>query len=135
MPIMFINHSPFVIVAPHLNTFGLFLAGFIGCDSYCRYWSSNPSYSHSTILKYYIHCLYETQLKSTMVDGFNSDTMQFLLRIVDEASLTLSTPLDMYVFGYTLVHAPIQWHLSVSTSFDKLVSSLADHRCQSTGIY
>ena len=33
----------------------------------------------------------------------------------------------MYTFGYALVHAPVQWHLIPRTSFDMLVSSLADH--------
>ena len=43
------------------------------------------------------------------------------------AVIYLTTPMDMYVFGYALVHAPVKWELNVSTSCDALVSSLTDH--------
>lgn len=39
----------------------------------------------------------------------------------------MAIPLDMYVFGYILVHAPIKWRISPQTSFDVLVSSIVEH--------
>ena len=39
-----------------------------------------------------------------------------------------ATPLDMYVFGYTLVHAPVQWELNADAELlDVLASSVMDH--------
>lgn len=40
----------------------------------------------------------------------------------------------MYIFGYILVHAPVEWTIGISTSFDMLVSSLADHACPDSKI-
>lgn len=39
--------------------------------------------------------------------------------------------MDMYAFGYALVHAPVKWHLCLEVDeapFDILLSSLKDHR-------
>jgi hypothetical protein len=48
--------------------------------------------------------------------------------------LTLNTPLDMYVFGCILVHAPIKWSIRVETSLYVLVSSLTEHTSSGTKI-
>lgn len=80
----------------------------IGCDKF----QVEGFFDHD----YPLQCLYEAQ---------NPRNLSILDKL--EYSITLSNPLEMYVFGYTLVHAPIEWELTVSTSFDMLARSLADN--------
>lgn len=97
---------------PYLKAFGLFSAGLIGCDKFEVHIYHDKNY----VFK----CFYETQ---------NSRNLDFLYKLSKSYHypLNLDNPLDMYVFGYALVHAPIQWRLTASTSFDVLASCLADH--------
>ena len=69
-----------------------------------------------TVPYYVLHCLYEAQ------DANYAEPIASEIPVLD-----LTTPMDMYVFGYALVHAPVKWVLTVSTSCDALVSSLTDH--------
>ncbi len=64
-----------------------------------------------------VHCLYEAQnpeIISTFIPPAS-----YLYRVND--------PLDLYAFGYILVHSPISWEVDIATSLDMLVSSLKDH--------
>ena len=94
------------VVKPHLYNFGLFLAGLKGYVEFPL-----------TIDYYILYCLYEAQ------DAKYAD----LMHAKPYSRLHLTTPMDMYVFGYALVYAPMKWNLVVSTSCDALVSSLTDH--------
>ena len=93
------------VVKPHLYNFGLFLAGLVGYVDFPK-----------TVPYYVLHCLYEAQ------DANYAEPIASEIPVLD-----LTTPMDMYVFGYALVHAPVKWVLTVSTSCDALVSSLTDH--------
>ncbi len=64
------------------------------------------------------HCLYEAQDPKIMSMFIESSSQQ----------ICMQNSLDLYVFGYILVHAPISWQVSIYTSPDMLVSSLADHK-------
>ncbi len=35
--------------------------------------------------------------------------------------------LNLYVFGYILVHAPISWEVNIDPSLEMLISSLAEY--------
>ena len=104
------ENIPHPFPKPELTTFGYFLAGIIGCDVF------NFNYSN---LPFQIMCMYEAQDCSQL-----SDQVRYICVIQ-------SNPMEMYAFGYVLVHAPIQWNLSFATSelppFDILASSLSDH--------
>ena len=97
-----------VFLDPHLRVFGKFLS----------------SYSLVVIKElirlrrydsYTISCCYKAQDMSCFKNA-------------KYCSIDLKNSLDMYIFGYALVHAPIQWCLhKVTASFDMLESSIADH--------
>ena len=95
----------------HLTTFVLFLAGLIGCDKLrlnCDW--------HSHVSQFKLNCLYESQ---------NPSNIHAYLKA--SSSVFLDNPLAMYMFGYVLIHAPVQWDLTFSASFDMLLSSLSDN--------
>ena len=94
------------VVKPHLFNFGLFLAGLVGYMDFPK-----------TMQYYILYCMYEAQ-DAKYAELIDSETL---------SGLDLTTPMDMYVFGYALVRAPVKWDLRVSTSCDALVSSLTDH--------
>ncbi len=100
-------------VKPHLDAFGRFLAGMIGCSKFPV--EFKPS-EYMDTSRYIINCFYEAQDSSYL----NSFPANSLWRV------SLSSPLDMYMFGYTLVHAPIEWKISIFTDFAVLIRSLAD---------
>ena len=58
----------------------------------------------------------------------------FFYKYCRKKSVDLHTPLDMYVFGYTLVHGAVQWEVNTETSLDALVSSLRVHAPSGNGI-
>ena len=95
-----------IIMKPHLYNFGLFLAGMIGCSSF------PPCFN-----LYALYCLFEAQrVEITFVEKISG------------GRICLSSPMDMYIFGYALVNVSTVWNISTvySCSFDTLVSSLAD---------
>ena len=105
------HQSPLFSFPIYLTTYSYFIAGMIGyADLIAIEFYISPGKS------FLIMCMYEAQDCSQ----FSSDQC---LRI------SLSNPMEMYAFGYVLVHAPIQWHLDISSSvpFDILASSLSDH--------
>ena len=91
----------------NFTTFGYFIAGLIGCDVF----------DFSELFPFRILCMYEAQDCSQL-----SNQAQHTL-------LTPSNPMEMYAFGYVLVHAPIQCHLRIfnESPFDILEDSLSDH--------
>ena len=95
----------------YLATFRYFIAGMIGYAGLII--DVDPLFRPNTL--FLVMCMYEAQDCSQL----SSDQC---LRI------SPSTPMEMYAFGYVLVHAPIQWHLYYSmVPFDILASSLSDH--------
>ena len=92
-------------VKPNLYNFALFLAGMTGSREF------PPS-----AMEFNSHSFFESQ--DTTGD----------LKLVQGNKITLSNPMDMYMFGYALVHAPgVNWDVTVYTSCDALVSCLADY--------
>ena len=86
-----------------VETFIYFIAGMIGCE----HLGQNVP----------IRCMYEAQDCSMLATNCH-DTFE------------PKTPMDMYAFGYVLVHAPVRWNLNLEAneaSLDVLVSSLEDH--------
>ena len=101
----------------YLTTFGYFIAGIIGYDLF-KFISTRDKFEDMSFL---VMCMYEAQDCSQLSSG----------RCL---SITPSNPMEMYAFGYVLVHAPIKWHLSntrVPPSFDILAFSLSDHAASS----
>ena len=95
----------------YLITFGYFIAGMIGYADLID--DDDPHFGSGT--SFLVMCMYEAQDCSQL-------SFDQCLRIDP------SNPMEMYVFGYVLVHAPIQWHLCYSgVPFDILASSLSDH--------
>ena len=94
----------------YLTTFGYFIAGMIGSDSF------EFNKSDDIMSPFQIMCMYEAQDCSQL----SSD---------NRLSVFPSNPMELYAFGYVLVHAPIQWWLCnyKLPSFDILASSLSDH--------
>ena len=92
-----------------LTTFGFFIAGMIG-------YADLIDVGHCFISSFLVMCMYEAQDCSK----HSSDKCLYIKP---------SNPMEMYAFGYVLVHAPIQWHLYNNTGvpFDILASSLSDH--------
>ena len=98
----------------YLTTFGYFIAGMIGYE----FISTIDKFKDMLFL---VMCMYEAQDCSQLTSS----------RCL---SITPSNPMEMYAFGYVLVHAPIKWHLSntrVPPFFDILASSLTDHAASS----
>ena len=90
------------VITPHLRVFGQFLCGTVG---YCEeFFQAMPYY----ISSYLLHCLYEIK-----------DIFSIGIKI---SNLHLSNPLNMYIFGYCLVHVPIQCLVvNICTSLEMLV--------------
>ena len=102
------SNNPFLVKAlffSNQTTFSYFIAGMIDVG---LHFCSNASFL--------VMCMYEAQDCSHL----SSDKCLYI---------NPSNPMEMYAFGYVLVHAPIQWHLSIYTRvpFDILASSLSDH--------
>ena len=98
----------------YLTTFGYFIAGMIGSDSFEL---NNYSINNNYMSSFRMMCMYEAQDCSQL----SSD---------NSLNVTPSNPMEMYAFGYLLVHAPIQWWLCnyyKLPSFDSLAFSLSDH--------
>ena len=91
----------------NMESFGQFLSGTLN-----RICHSDIENDHTS--PFMLKCFYEAQVPSIL------GSLHFT------SSCQLGNPLDMYIFGYCLVHAPIVWNLRVETSFDMLVSSIAD---------
>ena len=99
------------LIIPKFTTFAYFLAGMIGCDEVFYLYSD---------LSFLIMCMYEAQDCSKL-----SSQNPHVYNIQ-------SNPMEMYAFGYVLVHAPAQWILNINANllppFDILMSSLLDHK-------
>ena len=69
--------------------------------------------------EFMVHCLYEAQDSCKSLEGHVFS---------DRIGYYSTTPLDLYVFGYVLVHAPIQWYLTLDEYSDVslLVNSCKD---------
>ena len=101
-------------VIPRLRVFGQFLCGIVG---YNEELVSSLDYS------FLLYCFYEIQ---ACISEFSLDSR--------ESILLLWKPLDMYVFGYCLVHVPIQWQsVYIYTSLEMLVHSLSEHTKKTNG--
>ena len=108
----------------YLEAFSKFLAGLIGCDKFPegrltlqfgKIYTDTFHYLHSSnVLRY----LYEAHDPSNFGVFFNDQPYY---------STFLRTPLDVHIFGYCLIHAPVEWQVEVSTSLEGLTSSLACH--------
>ena len=106
-------------VIPHLRVFGQFLCGIVGYNEKIFQGILTQSLLEDS---YLVHCLYEIR----DISELKLDTKTSLLH--------LSTPLDVYVFGYCLVHVPIQWRsVYICTSLEMLVHSLSDHTKKTNG--
>ena len=97
-----------LLVKTYLTTFRYFIAGMIG---YADLIGVGFHFGSDT---FQVMCMYEAQ-----------DCSQ--LSIDHCLEITPSNPMEIYAFGYVLVHAPIQWHLVSRVPFDILASSLSDH--------
>ena len=98
-----------------LSAFLKFIAGLLGCSEFPIHdWMK---YSDKNNLM--IQCLYEAQESCKSLEG---------CVFPDGVQYTSHTPLDMFVFGYVLVHAPIQWDLCISGYSDvsQLVNACKD---------
>ena len=106
-PKLFFEALTNITSEPQFTTFGYFMAGMFGFNIFDSAFG----------ITFQIICIYEAQDCSQL-----SNKSHRIFR-------TSSNPMEMYAFGYVLVHAPIQWHLSISDEphFDILESSLSDH--------
>ena len=107
-----------VYEAQHLEAFTQFLAGLVGCKNFPKEVMELDDSLFSSCSAKIFKYLHEAQDPSCFNLFFDADSCH---------SVRLSTPLEMHVFGYTLVHAPVQWELYVETSFDVMASSLKGH--------
>ena len=59
---------------------------------------------------------------------FEAQGVELIVEKISGGRICLSSPMDMYIFGYALVNVSTVWNISTvySCSFDTLVSSLAD---------
>ena len=102
-------------VIPHLRVFGQFLCGIVGYNE--KIFQGIP-----TQFSYLLHCLYEIR----DISELKLDIKTSLLRLYN--------PLDVYVFGYCLVHVPIQCKtVYIHTSLEMLVYSLSEHTKKNGG--
>ena len=95
----------------YLTTFWYFIAGMIGYSDLI-----DVDLPFNSGISFLVMCMYEAQ-----------DCSQ--LSFDQCLKINPSNPMEMYAFGYVLVHAPIQWHLYYYSRvpFDVLASSLSDH--------
>ena len=109
-------------VAPHLNVFGRFLAGIMSKNIF--------SYFKDIFIadtKYVMNCLYEAQDSGSVVSCLTN---------LFSPNCQPIHPLDAYVFGYCVVHAPVQWSVIIDSSLlNVLVSSLMDHNKEIRGSF
>ena len=105
-------------VISHLKVFGRFLCGIVGYkEKFFQGILTLPP-----IDSYLVHCLYEIQ-----------DISKHSLDIQNH-QLYLSNPLDVYFFGYCLVHVPIQCQsVGIHTSLEMLEHSLSEHTKKTNG--
>lgn len=109
-------------VKPHLSVFSRFVAGMIGCKEFpLKFKIPASKFKYLDNSGHIMSCFYETQ-DSNYLNSLPTGSFWHV---------NLSTPLDMYVFGYTLVHAPIQWEIAISTHVEMLLRSIADNSCPS----
>ena len=102
-------------VTPHLRVFGQFLCGIVG-------YNEKIFQGILTQSSYQVHCLYEIRDISELKLDIKTSLLQ------------LYNPLDMYVFGYCLVHVPIQCQLVfINTSLEMLMHSLSEHTKKTNG--
>ena len=93
------------------TTLGYFIAGMIGYADLI-----DVDLRFSSIQSFLVMCMYEAQDCSQRSSDRN-------------LHIAPLNPMQMYAFGYVLVHAPIQWHLGIYSRvpLDILASSLSDH--------
>ena len=108
-PLLIKKNKPFFSFPRYLTTFGYFIAGMIGYADLIDF-----DLLFYNIPSFLVMCMYEAQDCSQL----SSDRC---------LHIDPSNPMEMYAFGYVLVHAPIQWHLDCRVPFDILASSLSDH--------
>ena len=108
-PLLIKKKQPFFSFPRYLTTFRYFIAGMIGYADLI-----DVDLRFSSIQSFLVMCMYEAQ-----------DCSQ--LSFDQCLDIEPSNPMEMYAFGYVLVHAPIQWHLRSGVPFDILASSLSDH--------
>ena len=108
---LLVKAKPFFLTNQgYLTTFRYFIAGMIGYADLI-----DIDLLFNSISSFLVMCMYEAQ-----------DCSQ--LSFDQCLKINPSNPMEMYAFGYVLVHAPIQWHLYYSgVPFDILASSLSDH--------
>ena len=118
-------------VIPHLRVFGQFLCGIVGYNE--KFFQG--ILTRSPIDPYLMHCLYEIRDISELKLDIKTSLLHIqLTKFKLNIYISLSTPLDVYVFGYCLVHVPIQWLLvSIHTSLEMLVHSLSEHTKKTNG--
>ena len=106
-------------VIPHLRVFGQFLCGIVGYNEKFFQGILTLSIFDSS---YLVHCLYEIQ------------NISELKLDIKTSLLHLFNPLDVYAFGYCLVHVPIQCQsVNIHTSLEMLVHSLSEHTKKTNG--
>ena len=97
-------------VISHLRVFGQFMVGIVGYNE--KFFQGILTLRSS----YLVHCLYEIQdISKHSLDIKNAD-------------IQLTNPLDVYIFGYCLVHIPIQCQsVNICTSLEMLMHSLSEY--------
>ena len=108
---LLVKAKPKPFLPRYLTTFGYFIAGMIGYADLI-----DVDLPFDLISSFLVMCMYEAQDCSQL--SFDQCLW-----------ISPSNPMEMYAFGYVLVHAPMQWHLSIyrEVPFDILASSLSDH--------
>ena len=115
-------------VIPHLRVFGQFLCGIVGYNEKFFQGILTPSPFTSS---YLLYCLYEIQDISKHSLDIKTSRLDMLTSRLD---IQLYTPLYVYVFGYCLVHVPIQCQeVYIDTSLEMLVHSLSEHTKKTNG--
>ncbi len=105
------GHRAVYDINPRFEMFARFIFGVIGPDA-----SGINFLSGQKIINANLHRVYEAQ---------NPEIMSMLMESYNE--ICIDSSLALYEFGYILVHVPISWRVTMSTSPEMLVSSLADN--------
>ena len=118
-------------VTPHLRVFGQFLCGIVGYNE--KFFQA--ILTRCLLDPYLLHCLYEIRDISELKLDIKTSLLHIhLSKLKLKLIISLLNPLDVYVFGYCLVHAPIQWQLVlIYTSLEMLVHSLSEHTKKTNG--
>ena len=104
----------------NFETFGQFLAGLIGCEKFPIVTKSvSNEEDNINTSNYNLKYLYEAQVHRGFEETFALD---------GPYCTSLETPLDMYIFGFILIHNAVKWSVETFVPFDMLISSLADHK-------